>query len=276
MGLNIRHITDDFVNHVLYGDYLLDDRAIFKGEEMDETLVFSYVREMTRYYESENVPDEVKRRVLRSDFFVIWHNYRISSDRDKYFLALGLKKLVCSAGDYGVLVSDYDLKKMMDIEITGEGCLHDIILDYYKKNELLSGTGDNTSGDNSETGGDEVGEDEGYRISLPLAMDTESARDIFTAAFNEGWMVGDNTTGYTWKGFGNISKSTGKTVSCSNKLAYLCYKIYESSPPWSEIGKFFNIERLDRDWSNIAYNINNPNRQTWMNTIDNLIRKTLC
>lgn len=147
MGLNIRHITDDFVNHVLYGDYLLDDRSIFKGEEMDETLVFSYVREMTRYYESENVPDEVKRRVLRSDFFVIWHNYTISSDRDKYFLALGLKKLVCSAGDYGVLISDYDLKKMMDIEITGEGCLHDIILDYYKKNELLSGTGDNTSGD---------------------------------------------------------------------------------------------------------------------------------
>lgn len=157
--------------------------------------------------------------------------------------------------------------------------ISEVIMDEIKKVEKW--TGYKNSGDNSETGEDEVsedevGEDEGYRISLPLAMDTESARDIFTAAFNEGWMVGDNTTGYTWKGFGNISKSTGKTVSCSNKLAYLCYKIYESSPPWSEIGKFFNIERLDRDWSNIAYNINNSNRQTWMNTIDNLIRKTLC
>ncbi|MCR5240820.1 MAG: hypothetical protein K6E15_11785 [Prevotella sp.] len=129
-----------------------------------------------------------------------------------------------------------------------------------------------------EDGEDEDGEDEGSddvndKISLPLAMDTEKARSIFTAAYDEEWMNGDNTIGYTWIGFGNISKRTGRTVSCTNKLAYLCHKIYEpSTPPWGEIGYFFNLERLDRDWSNIKDLIADVKRPSWMNTIDHLIR----
>jgi len=133
------------------------------------------------------------------------------------------------------------------------------------------------TGDNidviDEDGEDESSDDVDDEISLPLAMDTEKARCIFTAAYNEQWMNGNNTIGYTWIGFGNIHQRTGRTVSCTNKLAYLCHKIYEpSTPPWREIGYFFNLERLDRDWSNIKDLIADVKRPSWMNTIDHLIR----
>lgn len=145
-------------------------------------------------------------------------------------------------------------------------------------NEILfakEGVGIQGTDQDDEDGEDEGSDDVGDEISLPLAMDTVKARCIFTAAYNQGWMNGDNTIGYTWIGFGNTSKRTGRTISCTNKLAYLCHKIYEpSTPPWEEIGKFFDIDRLDRDWSNIKDSITVDVRQPWMNTIDHLIRNT--
>jgi len=142
-----------------------------------------------------------------------------------------------------------------------------------------SETGDNgclNTGDNSEDedSGDEVPDDEGNEIILPIAMDTEKAKVLFTAAYNEEWITGDNESGFKWIGFGNISKRTGRVVSCTNKLAYLCHIIYEPyAPDWVEIESFFGEKRLDRDWTNIKDSINATFRPTWMNTIDNLIRK---
>ena len=149
--------------------------------------------------------------------------------------------------------------------------------------QIIQGTNHSENDPNPETGDnidviDEDGEDESSddvddEISLPLAMDTEKARCIFTAAYNEQWMNGNNTIGYTWIGFGNIHQRTGRTVSCTNKLAYLCHKIYEPlSPSWEEIEKFFKLKRLDRDWSNIKDLIADVKRPSWMNTIDHLIR----
>ncbi len=142
-----------------------------------------------------------------------------------------------------------------------------------------SETGDNgclNTGDNSEDedSGDEVPDDEGNEIILPIAMDTEKAKVLFTAAYNEKWITGDNESGFKWIGFGNISKRTGRVVSCTNQLAYLCHKIYKPyTPDWAEIESFFGEERLDRDWTNIKDFINAICRSKWMNTIDNLIRK---
>ena len=142
----------------------------------------------------------------------------------------------------------------------------------HSENDPNPETGDNIDVID-EDGEDESSDDVDDEISLPLAMDTEKARCIFTAAYNEQWMNGNNTIGYTWIGFGNIHQRTGRTVSCTNKLAYLCHKIYEpSTPPWREIGYFFNLERLDRDWSNIKDLIADVKRPSWMNTIDHLIR----
>ena len=129
--------------------------------------------------------------------------------------------------------------------------------------------------DENNDANDEDGEDVGDEISLPLAMNTEKAMHIFTAAFNEGWMTGNNANGYTWKGFGKITPQTNRTISCTNKLAYLCHKIYEpNDPSWPDIETFFGFKRLDRDWSNIKDSITDVRRRPWMNTIDHLIKKT--
>lgn len=135
MGLIQRHITEDFINHVLYGDYLLKDDAMFKGETMNETLVFQYVYEMSKYYESELISDIVKERALHGDVFKIRHSIRLrtTDDCERHFLTLGLKKLVCVAADYGIRVRDYELKTFRDIDVTGEGNLYDIISEYYRQ-----------------------------------------------------------------------------------------------------------------------------------------------
>lgn len=141
-------------------------------------------------------------------------------------------------------------------------------------------TGDNTKGEDSGDGdsddgdsGDEVPDVEGDEIILPIALKTEKAKILFTAAYNEGWMIGNNTGGFTWIGFGNISKATDRVVSCTNQLAYLCYQIYKPyTPAWDEIERFFGEERLDRDWSNTKDKISDNCRPSWMNTIDYLIR----
>ena len=84
---------------------------------------------------------------------------------------------------------------------------------------------------------------------------------------------GDEENGYSWVGFGNINISTNRVVSCKNQLAYLSHKIYEPlTPPWHDIESFFGEERLDRDWSNIKDIVSDIKRQSWMNTIDHLIR----
>ena len=135
MGLIQRHITEDFINHVLYGDYLLKDDAMFKGETMNETLVYQYVYEMSKYYESELISDTIKERALHGDVFKIWLsiNHRTTDDNERHFLTLGLKKIVCVAADYGIRVRDYDLQRFKDIELTGEGNLYDIISEYYQQ-----------------------------------------------------------------------------------------------------------------------------------------------
>lgn len=122
---------------------------------------------------------------------------------------------------------------------------------------------------NSDGDGDD--EDNG-QIRLPLALDTQKARDLFTAAYNQGWIEGSEAIGYRWIGFGNIHKRTNRTVSCTNQLAYLCYKIYYPlTPSWSEIDTFFGEKRMDRDWSNVKLYLGDNNRPPWMNTIDHLI-----
>ena len=147
MGLIQRHITEDFINHVLYGDFLLNDDAMFKGETMNETLVFQYVYEMSKYYESEKISDIVKERALHGDVFKIRLSikHHTTGESERHYLTLGLKKLVCVAADYGIKVRDYELKAFKDIDVTGEGCLYDFISDYYKKNGLVPETGDNIS-----------------------------------------------------------------------------------------------------------------------------------
>ena len=139
MGLIQRHITEDFINHVLYGDFLLNDDAMFKGETMNETLVFQYVYEMSKYYESEKISDIVKERALHGDVFKIRLSikHHTTDESERHYLTLGLKKLVCVAADYGIKVRDYELKAFKDIDVTGEGCLYDFISDYYKKNGLV-------------------------------------------------------------------------------------------------------------------------------------------
>ena len=131
-------------------------------------------------------------------------------------------------------------------------------------------TGENSEGEDSDN---EVPDDVDDEIILPIAMKTEKAKILFTAAYNQKWMKGNNAKGFKWIGFGNISKGTGRVVSCTNQLAYLCYNIYKPyTPDWATIESFFGEERLDRDWSNIKESISDHNRPTWMNTIDYLIR----
>lgn len=135
MGLIQRHITEDFINHVLYGDFLLKDDAMFKGETMNETLVFQYVYEMSKYYESELISDIVKERALHGDVFKIRLSikHHTTDDSERHYLTLGLKKLVCVAADYGIKVRDYELREFRDIDLTGEGNLYDIISEYYRQ-----------------------------------------------------------------------------------------------------------------------------------------------
>lgn len=130
-------------------------------------------------------------------------------------------------------------------------------------------TGDH-DGDDSNGDGDEG--ESGY-IKLPLPMNTHKAKVLFTAALDQEWIIGDEESGYKWVGFGNTNVRTNRVVSCTNKLAYLCHKIYEPlTPPWQDIESFFGEKRLDRDWSNIEIVVSDPARQSWMNTIDYLIR----
>ncbi len=216
-----------------------------------------------------------------------------------------LQSLILSTADKGIYLSESFVKAYENVDM-GAYSFGEFVRNAYKPawwevqpqqkhTEAPQQANRGNSGVMAGNGNETPPESNEY-IELPTSLQTadERAERIFTTAYNDGWIIKNESGDYEWVGFGNHNQK-GEIIAREMKLAYLCAQTYgyykagyyhdpegTNSPDWVELSIFFGVWYINKQTmgkSNLSYYMEKVDRtdkpQRWRKAIDNLIKTAI-